>query len=109
MSGEVEVAPKIVIHLQEETGKDFSHDTISHVLKEARLKVGHKQKKPRLLARHKKTCRDWVYAYKNWLKADWERVIWSDETIIEYFVSHGWKWVWRRPGESLRDQDVEGK
>src|SRR5271169_5751378 len=37
-SGEVEVAPKIAIYLREETGKDFSHDTISRVLKEARFK-----------------------------------------------------------------------
>src|SRR5271169_3840448 len=53
-SGEVEEAPKIAIHLQDETGKDFSHDTISCVLKEAGLMAGCKQKKPRLLARHKK-------------------------------------------------------
>src|SRR5271169_5506364 len=29
--------------------------------------------------------------------------------IIEHFGSHGWKWVWKRPGDSLRDWDVEGK
>src|SRR5271169_3359777 len=108
-SGEVEMAPQIAIHLREETGKDFSHDTISRVLKEARLKVGSKQKKPRLLARHKKMRRDWVYMHKNWSKADWECVIWSDEMIIEHFGSHGWKWIWRRPGESLRDRDIESK
>src|SRR5271169_491541 len=82
-SGEVEVAPQIAMRLREETGKDFSHDTISHVLKEAGLKVGHKQKKPRLLARHKKVHREWVYMHKNWSDADWEHVIWSDEMIIE--------------------------
>src|SRR5271169_2101674 len=38
-SGEVEEAPQIAIHLQDETGKDFSHDTISRVLKEAGLKA----------------------------------------------------------------------
>src|SRR5271169_4014867 len=29
--------------------------------------------------------------------------------IIEHFGSHGKKWIWRRPGDSLRDRDVEGK
>ena len=58
------------------------------MLKEARLKASHKLKKPRLLERHKKVWREWVHAHKNWTDADWERVIWSDETIIERFKSH---------------------
>src|SRR5271169_3083021 len=107
-SGE-DTAPNIARMLQEDTGKDVSHDTIARALKEAGLKGGRKQKKPRLLPRHKKARRDWVYAHKKWSDDDWERVIWSDETIIECFGSHGQKWVWRRPGESLRDRDEEGK
>src|SRR5271169_6128866 len=108
-SGELETSHQIARKLKEDTGRDFSHDTISCALREAGLKGGGKQKKPRLLPRHKKARRDWVYAHKKWSKADWEHIIWSDEMIIEYFGSHRWKWVWRRPGESLRDQDVEGK
>jgi len=108
-SGELETAHQIARKLREDTGRDFSHDTISRALREAGLKGGRKQKKPRLLPRHKKTRREWVYAHKEWSDADWERVIWSDETIIERFGSHGRKWVWKRPGATLRDRDVEGK
>src|SRR5208282_1456686 len=108
-SGEVEKAPEIPQKLQEETGRDFSHDTILRVLKEAGLKVGCKKKKPRLLPHQKKVHRDWVYTHKNWSTADWECVIWSDETIIERLGSHRRKWVWRRPGDSLTDWDIEGK
>src|SRR5271169_6599524 len=49
-SGKVENAPQIAMRLREETGKDFSHDTITHVLKEVGLEPGRKQKKPRHLA-----------------------------------------------------------
>src|SRR5208337_4048526 len=88
MSGEVEKAPEITQKLQEEIGRDFSHDTISRVLKEAGLKAGCKKKKPRLLPHQKKVHRDWIYAHKNWSTADWECIIWSDETIIERLGSH---------------------
>src|SRR5271157_145686 len=108
-SGERENAPQIACQLREDTGKDFSHDTIARALREAGLKAGRKPKKPKLLERHKKTRREWVYTHKNWSETDWERVIWSDETIIERYGDHGKKWIWRKPGESLRDRDVEGK
>src|SRR5271169_3215037 len=91
-SGELETAHQIARKLREDTGRDFSHDTISHALREAGLKGGRKQKKPRLLPRHKKARRDWVYAHNKWSKVHWERIIWSDEIIIERFGSHGWKW-----------------
>src|SRR5271169_4289088 len=64
-SGEVEKAPEIAQKLREETGRDFSHDTISRILKEAGLKVECKKKKPRLLLHQKKVHRDWVYAHTN--------------------------------------------
>ena len=89
-SGE-DTVPSIAHRLREDTGKDFSHDTIVCTLKEAGMIAEHKQKKPRLLERHKKARRDWYYAHKDWTQADWEHVIWSDETIIEHFGSHGRK------------------
>src|SRR5271169_3793296 len=64
-SGEVEKAPEIAQKLREETGRDFNHDTISCVLKEAGLKAGCKKKKLRLFPHQKKVYRDWVYAHKN--------------------------------------------
>src|SRR5271169_6261825 len=57
-SGEVENAPQIAMKLREETDKDFSHDTITHVLKEVRLEPGDKQEKPRLLAKYKEERSD---------------------------------------------------
>src|SRR5271169_5776066 len=75
-SGKLETAHQIAHKLQEDTGRDFSHDAISRTLREAGLKGGRKQKEPRLLPRYKKARRDWVYAHKNWSKADWECIIW---------------------------------
>jgi hypothetical protein len=34
----------------------------------------------------------------------WERVIWSDETRINLFCSDGCNYVWRRPGEPLKNE-----
>ena len=90
-SGDVETAHDISKQLREDTGKDVSHDTINHYLKEAGLKPGCKPKKPRLLPRHKQARREWAYAHKDWSEDDWEYVIWSDETVIECIASHGWK------------------
>jgi len=70
MAGDMETVPQIAHQLREDTGKDFSHDTITHALKEAGLKPGRKPKKPKLLLRYKKVRRDWVYFHKNWSKAD---------------------------------------
>ena len=47
-SGDDEDAMQIAHKLQEDTGKDFSHDTIGRTLKEAGLVPGHKKKKPAL-------------------------------------------------------------
>ena len=69
-SGKVETAHDISIQLLKDTGKDVSHDIINCALKEAGLKPGRKPKKPRLLERHKKACRDWVYAHRHWSDDD---------------------------------------
>ena len=40
---------------------------------------------------------------------DWERVIWSDETKINYLGSDGHKWAWKKAGEErLSNRLVEG-
>jgi len=90
-SGEADNAPKIARKFREETGKDVSHDTIARALKEAGFKAERKKKKPMLIERHKKERKEWAFAHKDWSDADWEHVIWSDETIIEYFGIQGQK------------------
>ena len=37
-----------------------------------------------------------------------KRVIWSDETKINFLGSDGCKWVWKRPGEGLNDRLIKG-
>ena len=39
---------------------------------------------------------------------DWKRVIWSDETKINYLGSDGHKWAWKKAGEGLSNRLVEG-
>ena len=74
-SGEADTAPAMAQQLREHTGKDVSHDTIARSLKEAGFKAERKKKKPKLLARHKKAHREWVYAHRQWSDDDWEHVI----------------------------------
>ncbi len=36
----------------------------------------------------------------------WNRVLWSNETKINFFGSDGVKCVWRKPGEEYKDKCV---
>jgi len=45
-------------------------------------------------------------SYPDWTKADWENVYFADETKVNLFYSDGVRWVWRRPGEALKEECV---
>ena len=39
---------------------------------------------------------------------DWKKVVWSDETKVNWLGSDGRKWAWKKPGEGLSDRLVKG-
>jgi len=39
---------------------------------------------------------------------DWKRVLWSDETKLNFFGSYDRKWAWKGQDSGLSDRLVEG-
>jgi len=51
---------------------------------------------------------DYAEAHQHWTVDDWKRVIWTDETKVNYCLgSDGKWWVWKREGEGLNDRLVQ--
>lgn len=48
-------------------------------------------------------CRE----HKNWSVDDWKRVIWSDESKINRYLSDGKSYYWHRPNEQLQQHQVK--
>ena len=46
--------------------------------------------------------------HRNWTVDDWKKVIWSDETKINRYMSDGIKWCWRQPHQRFLMKNVEG-
>ena len=51
---------------------------------------------------------DFALAHQHWTVEDWKKVVWSDETKINWLGSDGRKWVWKKAGEGLSNRLVEG-
>ena len=64
-------------------------------------------KKPLLSAKNIKYRLEWATLHANWTAADWDCVIWSDETKINRFGSDGRRYAWKRDDEPLRPRHVE--
>lgn len=107
-SGEVDTAPEVARALQDVTNKPVSPSTVRRALKNVGMKAAVKQKKPRLLPRHRKARLDWAVAHKDWTLEDWKRVVWSDETKINRLGSDGRHWIWKKSGQGLQDRHVDG-
>jgi hypothetical protein len=51
---------------------------------------------------------EFAESHQNWAVDDWKRVIWSDETKINWLGSDGGIWVWKKAVEGLSDRLVDG-
>lgn len=70
-------------------------------LKEMNFKAIEKKDKPMLSKKNIKARIAFAKKYMHWSVDDWERVVWSDESKINRFLSDGRQWAWIRKGESL--------
>jgi transposase len=85
-----------------------SERTVRRTLNGAGLEAAKKVKRPHLSDKNVKARYEFAKQYKDWTVADWERVIWSDETKINRFCSDGMSWCWKRDGEQLDERHVQG-
>ncbi len=106
-SGSIDTATEAVKLLEESGGPSVSASTMSRALKGAGLVSATKIKKPYLKKAHRQKRMKFVEKYKNWTVADWNRVIFSDETKFNRFGSDGRKYIWKAPQEGLSDRVVQ--
>ena len=83
-----------------------SERTVRRSLRRSGLVAYTKPKRPMLTRYNKKARYDFCCQHADWTKKDWEKVIFSDETRVNFLGSDGRKYSWRRPGTPLRDCDV---
>ena len=104
-SQKAENATQVAKTLQNMTNTSSSVKTVQQALRSTAVT---KQKQPFLSKKHRRLRMDFAEAHKDWTVEDWKKVIWSDETKINYLGSDGKKWVWKMPGEGLSDGLVQG-
>jgi transposase len=92
--------------LEQELDKKVSKHTVYRALKEQGLEAVKKVKKPALSPKNICERLAFAKAHKDWTIADWQRVIWSDETKINRFCSDGMSWCWKRDDSSLQDYHI---
>lgn len=80
--------------------------TIRNRLREAGLKGCVAVKKPLLRAEHRKRRLIFAREHADWTPADWESVLWSDESSFQLFSSSKRVFVRRREGERFTEQCI---
>lgn len=68
--------------------------TVRNALKSTGMISVAKQRKPLLVARHRKARLEFAERHLDWTVEDWKKVVWSDETKINRFGSDGRDQVW---------------
>lgn len=105
-SGKADNAAQLREVFQEVTDRDVKPHTLRRGLTKAGLVSRTKVKRPLLTEQHRRARFEWAERHKEWTQADWDSVIWSDESKINRIDSDGLKWVWVQPGEGLSDRIV---
>src|ERR1700736_6976174 len=77
----------------------ISDRTIQRRLNEVGIKKHIAVTKPFLTPEHMRKRLEWAIARMEWTEADWNKVIWSDESSVEIGRDTKPRWVFRRQGE----------
>lgn len=84
-----------------------SPKTIKRRLHEANLKGRRARKKPLLSKKNIAKRLKWARDHEAWTNNDWNKILWSDESKFCIFGNNGSKFVWRRPGEALKNECLQ--
>ena len=93
--------------LQKDCGVTVCDETVRCVLKSSGLGAIEKEKKPHITPANAKKRLDWCKRHRDWTVADWSRVIWTDETKVNWFSSDGRQWAWIRDSELRKPHHVK--
>jgi transposase len=106
LSGECDTAAEISRQALNLGLPRVSEATVRRALRRQGLVARIMRKKPALTKRHKALRLAWAKERRNWTAADWERVIFSDESKVVLVNCAGRSWCWRGPGSNPYDERV---
>lgn len=88
-------------------GNFLSAQTIRRRIKETALRCRRMRKRVRLSPAHVAAREMWAMQRIHWRQAQWQRVIFTDESRFRLFRADGRIRVWREPGQQLLPQHVQ--
>lgn len=106
-SGAKQNAVEVHKALREDHGVSVHVNTVRNALRDVGLGTIRKPKKPLLRHKNVKDRLEWAKSHVTWTNADWEHVIWSDETKVNRFGSDGHRYAWKRDNEPLQPRHVD--
>ena len=106
-SGKIDTATHVNKQLKTDLDVCVSDETVRCALVEAGLKASLKEEKPLLSKKNVAVRLEFASLYQDWTIADWEQVIWSDETKINCFISDGHSWCWACDVDGLERHTVK--
>lgn len=106
VSGESKSVVELTKTLKVMHNIDVDRRTVARALNKTGLRAGESQKRPGLSKKNIKDRLEWAKMHKDWTVADWNRVIFSDESKINRFNSDGRSWSWYRDVNQLEDRTV---
>uniref|UniRef100_A0A3Q0QR15 Transposase Tc1-like domain-containing protein n=1 Tax=Amphilophus citrinellus TaxID=61819 RepID=A0A3Q0QR15_AMPCI len=93
--------------LHENNGLPVHPSTVRRSLSRSKLHGRVAARKPLLRPRNRARRRQFAEEHRGWTNAQWEQVLWTDESKFEIFGSRRRKFVRRRVGERFRDECLE--
>ena len=85
----------------------LSRSMIKHHLKEKNIQKWLAKGCTQLKDGHIKARYKWACEHYHWSKEDWEKVVWSDECMVERRSGKGQVWVFRTPQEKWNQDCIE--
>ena len=93
-TGKIKNAVQAAKSLSTLNNTTITPQTVRRALKSTGMISVAKQRKPLLVARHRKARLEFAERHLEWTVEDWKKVVWSDETKINRFGSDGKDQVW---------------
>ena len=84
--------------IKEKLNLHVTRRTVQNVLNDMEITARKPRKKPLLSKTYVKDRLAWAKKYESWTVPDWERVLFSDETLIQLIPNSGSQYVQRRTG-----------
>lgn len=99
-------APKLAIEAKRYLGKKANPETVRIILRKNNFSGRVARRKPFVSKRNRSKRLQFVKLYKDKDFSFWKTVLFTDESKFNIFRSDGQTYVWRKPNEELREENL---